>query len=1235
MRDQSARALALCSPGHGHLHLFVGARNGVVRHRTFDGTWSAWRNLGSPWSSPVPGFGRLAATAVEGGAVEVFALSADGDLRRLRLHGEDRGEERPEWTSCGLLPHGVLPRGFAATGFTVVATESGDIRLLLRTDAADREIVHWRPAGRPIVLPTGGRASGLVAAVAGAAQGVLLVADTREGRLVRGHFAVTEPPTDGPPTDEAPTWEDLGELPDGPDRSLTCIAATEHDVFLGGDRGLWHSALDPWLGWEHLGGDLSAHDTDRPLLAAVGSGGGRVDVLAVWAGVALMHRRFDTAWSAWHLLDLPTAAPSTTPSAAPSASPSSYAVLRPDDLVTLTLRSRHLHEQTRPDGTVQLVADAGAGGGRLIVEVPPQHLAETLAESGLPPQGYLAGPSTLCFAVGADPVVLTVEGLLDAMDHLPLVTTAASAGDEVTRLELPWRLVLALQQQPRCTHRSLPATGAGGGTELWHSRVHDTDGRLTARPVRAVPGGTNLGTPLDAWLDQIVAAAAQNPGVPVAVDRLILSTYGARFSASAHWPHLEWAHDAALGRDFHVKVAATGALFPFGHRAVYVEVTDRRFDGTDPAVAALHRQSFLIVTEPVRDDYGIGAGGGHERRFPFQRVAIDPGQASELDDASWIPLGSAPGDPRCFWPRRSGVPVVFTLRAGAGQREVELHLPLLFVEDAAADAAHAAALDGIYGGGAGTGAFAGPGRPVSGVGSRIPLAMVSPTQAAPGAVQEVQSMTFGGLGAGHPAGGVGFYPQVTQLTVGLPAARQLLGPFPTLPATLAKALVNTPPGQPPADALLDLVTPRALDFGAAGARAGSLAAPDMTVTQISRTLGPAVGDTLPTDPAKLFAPDATLFGVVPLRDLISVVKDQPKLLWLGEGTDTPSAKLTWQQPLDKAVAPFYPSAGSSVRIEALARLVGGKPQMHATGEIDKFELVIPAKGPGALVTLTFASVVFTADAGRSLHLDVTLSNVELDGTLKFLRTLQDLIPQAGRGGPRIDVSAAAITASYTLAVPTAGLMVFSLQNLTIRIAVTLSLTNRPIAVDFAFGTRERPFLVTVSGFGGGGYLELGLGAGAPDSGLQRLTGGIEFGAAVVMDFTIASAEVHVFGGVVFAKNGHDTEITGYLRIGGSVSVLGLISVSIELTLSLTYETTTNVLSGSARLVITVDLTFFSKTVTLECHKSFGGSSHLAAAAAHADPALAAGPDPSSVEAALGPQGQSFPWQTYCQAFAGE
>ncbi|MEV8328217.1 hypothetical protein [Kitasatospora sp. NPDC056731] len=1212
MHTHPARALAVCSPGHGRLHLFVGAHDGAVRYRVFDGRWHAWHALDRPWPSPgapaftgAPAFNWLSATAAEGRPVELFALSAAGELLRLR----PGAGEHPHWTSLG-----TLARGGSATGFTVVSSRPGDVHLVLDAGAHGWEFLRGHPTKGPVVLRTGERAPGHLTAVPVAPGRIdLLLADTRERRLLRAHLE-----SDTPPMREPPVWEELGPLPDGDERSFTCLAATERDVFLGGDHGLRHSALAPWLGWEQVGGDLTAPDTTGPRLAAVASGGGRTDVLAVWAGAALMHRRFDRGWQDWQLLDLP------------DAPTGSYPVLRADDLVTLTVRSQGLHEQTRPDGTVQLVADPG--GGHLLVDVPPQHLAETVVESGQPPQGFLAGPSTLCFAVGPDPVTLTVAGLLDAMNRLPLIVTTATTADLLARLEVPWNLLLTLQPDARCTHRTLPATGTAGGTELWHSRIAGPDGHLTARPLRSLADGTDHGTPLDTWYDRIVAAAAENPAVPLTVDRLILSAYGARFSAAAHWPQLEWAQDAALGRDFHVKVSAPGALFPFGHRAAYIEVSDRRFDGTDPAVAALHRKAFLIVTEPVRDDYGIGAGGPHERRFPFQSVAIDPGQTDGLDDASWIPVGSSAAPPRCFWPTRAGTPVVFTLQATAGQEYVELNLPLLFVEDAATGAGYGAALDRIYGNGPSTGAFASLGRPLCDIAARIPLVMTSPTQAVEDAVQEVQSMTFGGIGAGLSPSGVGFYPQVTQLAVGLPAVRRLLGPLPALPATISQALVDTPWGSPTPEALLDLVTPRTLDFGAAGARVGGLSAPNMTVSQISRTLGPAVSDAFQTVPSKLFAPDATLFGVVPLSSLIDVVSAPPKLLWVGQQTPTPSAELTWHQGLQKSFPPFTPDTGCALDLDVRALSVDGKPEMHATGTISNFKLIVPDVGAPAYVALTFASVTFTADPGKRLDLSTRLTNVTLGGDLGFLATLEQYLPLGGNG-PRIDTSATSITASYTVAVPSVGLLVFSVQNLTVQAGVTLSLTDQPIVMDFAFGTRERPFLVTVSGFGGGGYLELGLSAGGTDSGLQRFTGGIEFGAAIVMDFVIVSAEVHVFGGVVFAKNGTDTEVTGYLRIGGSVSLLGLISVSIELTLSLTYDSTSGSLSGSARLVITVDLTFFSKSFTLECHKCFGNCPPPAGLRRPLSGASTAS-DPS-VEAALGPQGQTFPWQTYCRAFAGE
>ena len=73
-------------------------------------------------------------------------------------------------------------------------------------------------------------------------------------------------------------------------------------------------------------------------------------------------------------------------------------------------------------------------------------------------------------------------------------------------------------------------------------------------------------------------------------------------------------------------------------------------------------------------------------------------------------------------------------------------------------------------------------------------------------------------------------------------------------------------------------------------------------------------------------------------------------------------------------------------------------------------------------------------------------------------------------------------------------------------------------------------------FGGGGYVELAL----DRDGLKRFEASLEFGAFVAVDFVIASGEVHALGGVRFVleRDGAVT-VTGYLRIGGSVEVLGL------------------------------------------------------------------------------------------------
>ena len=112
--------------------------------------------------------------------------------------------------------------------------------------------------------------------------------------------------------------------------------------------------------------------------------------------------------------------------------------------------------------------------------------------------------------------------------------------------------------------------------------------------------------------------------------------------------------------------------------------------------------------------------------------------------------------------------------------------------------------------------------------------------------------------------------------------------------------------------------------------------------------------------------------------------------------------------------------------------------------------------------------------------------------------------------------------------------------------------------------------------------------------------------------------MHALGGVRFEMQGQQVRIAGFLRIGGSVDVLGLVSVSVELKVELSYKTD-RVLRGRATAAIEIDMTFWSGSVELD-----SGEYELARAAAPAPP-------PSATDTAPPP---TLPdWQRYRDAFA--
>ena len=86
----------------------------------------------------------------------------------------------------------------------------------------------------------------------------------------------------------------------------------------------------------------------------------------------------------------------------------------------------------------------------------------------------------------------------------------------------------------------------------------------------------------------------------------------------------------------------------------------------------------------------------------------------------------------------------------------------------------------------------------------------------------------------------------------------------------------------------------------------------------------------------------------------------------------------------------------------------------------------------------------------------------------------------------------------------------------------------------------------------------------------------------------------MMAGIYFAlvrqdpSNDYKATLSGYLRVGGSMSVLGLITVSVEFNLSFTYDAATDKAYGRATLTVEVEVAFFSASVELTVERGFGG-----------------------------------------------
>ena len=341
-----------------------------------------------------------------------------------------------------------------------------------------------------------------------------------------------------------------------------------------------------------------------------------------------------------------------------------------------------------------------------------------------------------------------------------------------TSIEAPFRLMLSPSTYAFWNHAFEPKPGRGGEVELWHTRLGVNDGNgnyyddnITTeddlRTVRAVwspdyttdystpppeySTGGNLWNPYRASLDaqdryQIVRLTAdyksdQNGDsvlydpVPVNINRLALSTLGAWLDLKGEWNGnrpaqldiVEWIHRGTMARDHYVKVVYAGFLYPFGHKAVLIKVTERKFlrtltasGGPGPIIAYLRQHEYIQVRQPVKtyntSDYlpyqydATKYSAGHYspywqkgyagREMPFKTVKITslvtPDIENPADSDSTVGLsGGGLGAQDGFWPRvlvngKESDFLWHCIGTDVDGNDVEFTMPMIFVSDNAA-----------------------------------------------------------------------------------------------------------------------------------------------------------------------------------------------------------------------------------------------------------------------------------------------------------------------------------------------------------------------------------------------------------------------------------------------------------------------------------------------------------------------------------------------------------------------
>jgi hypothetical protein len=804
---------------------------------------------------------------------------------------------------------------------------------------------------------------------------------------------------------------------------------------------------------------------------------------------------------------------------------------------------------------------------------------------------------------------------------------------DTTAIEAPYRLLLSPDQNGYWDSAVSSVMATNPRADLWHARLK------TASPspmpqvplVRAIwsvdktpgispdPFGENASLTAGNR-DLLVTNSALKA---VDANRMMLTALGAWLNLDGDWSQLsddlvtleKWLHRSTLGRDQFVQVVLRGYLYPFGHKAVLIKITERKFGQNPPGRvgAWLRTRKFIVIKEFERnytlDQTGHGVFPNQSREIPFKSVRLLTKITPLLD----LPfekidnIATTTDEDGAFWPRVGHTDFLFNLNAtDRNGNIVEFSAPLAFVRnDVSRNSGDVQKvisnqIDPSKPEGRRTYSFGG---------QKIVFA---DSLGKADETLEATSISFNGFFRQKNTGETWarpFYPTMTTAHVVVPAMRQFgnVGSSNAISffAGYLEHGFTGPNKQGEIFAKFNDGVEISYGGGNNTDKVGGMISPEMLANGLSRAHGivganaggsSSIDNQLANFAKGTFNPkdffggaSAKILGGIDLFDILDEITDFagggdlqiPQ--WVNTVVDGHLTRtFTWKTDKLKAdAAPFASGSARTLEITCTVQVgeaAGLKTTIHA--QLVDFTITL-----ADVIEIPFKEFSMDMEAGRKPEVNVNMGSVRFCGALGFISEIEDKL-QLDRfvDPPGIDVTAEGLAISYGVQLPSIQVGIFALQNLALNASATLPFTGDPFRARFALSERQNPFTISVSLFAGGGFFAIGVGL----DGVEMLELSLEFGGNLSLDVGVASGGVHVMAGIYIKISKKVAELTGYVRAGGSLNVLGIIYVSVELYLGLTYDFKNNKAWGEASLTLEIGILFFSIDVTITVRREFAG-----------------------------------------------